>query len=151
MIKKRASDGLGDESGPGWRQLLIFPEGTTTNGRSLIKFKTGAFEVNKISNSSLSSITYNNRIPEWGNITVFVSSLVCRSRWFWSDRWTITIPTQSRGLGTRPSTIPWCSSGWPCVNSTQISRYINNNCYNLKHAQLRTPDSQLSFPDTLHP
>jgi lysophosphatidylcholine acyltransferase/lyso-PAF acetyltransferase len=28
---------------PGWPQTLIFPEGTTTNGRALITFKKGAF------------------------------------------------------------------------------------------------------------
>ena len=29
--------------GTGWPQTLIFPEGTTTNGRLLITFKSGAF------------------------------------------------------------------------------------------------------------
>ena len=27
----------------GWPQLLIFPEGTTTNGQALVRFRTGAF------------------------------------------------------------------------------------------------------------
>ena len=30
-----------------WPQIFIFPEGTCTNGRALIKFKTGAFQVNQ--------------------------------------------------------------------------------------------------------
>ncbi len=64
LIKKRASDGLGDESRPGWRQLLIFPEGTTTNGRSLIKFKTGAFEVNKI-NKRWRNYSFMGSIPNF--------------------------------------------------------------------------------------
>ena len=28
---------------PGWPQIVIFPEGTTTNGQSIIQFKAGAF------------------------------------------------------------------------------------------------------------
>lgn len=27
----------------GWPQVMIFPEATTTNGRALVSFKTGAF------------------------------------------------------------------------------------------------------------
>ena len=30
-----------------WPQIFIFPEGTCTNGRALIKFKTGAFQVSR--------------------------------------------------------------------------------------------------------
>ena len=30
-------------SSHGWPQVFIFPEGTTTNGKQLIRFKTGAF------------------------------------------------------------------------------------------------------------
>lgn len=29
---------------PTWRQLLLFPEGTCTNGKGLIHFKAGAFQ-----------------------------------------------------------------------------------------------------------
>uniref|UniRef100_A0A3P9IJ17 Lysophosphatidylcholine acyltransferase 4 n=1 Tax=Oryzias latipes TaxID=8090 RepID=A0A3P9IJ17_ORYLA len=36
LIQRLTSDGY-------WPQMLMFPEGTTTNGRSLIKFKPGAF------------------------------------------------------------------------------------------------------------
>eukprot|EP01064_Diplonema_japonicum_P013508 TRINITY_DN21075_c0_g1_i1.p1 TRINITY_DN21075_c0_g1~~TRINITY_DN21075_c0_g1_i1.p1 ORF type:complete len:561 (+),score=77.00 TRINITY_DN21075_c0_g1_i1:63-1685(+) len=35
-IKKRATE-------PGWPAVAMFPEGTTTNGKALIKFKKGAF------------------------------------------------------------------------------------------------------------
>eukprot|EP00659_Diplonema_papillatum_P009175 gene9175-14228_t len=35
-IKRRATEG-------GWPQVALFPEGTTTNGKALIKFKAGAF------------------------------------------------------------------------------------------------------------
>jgi len=35
-IKERCSQ-------KGWPQLLIFPEGTTTNGQALVRFRTGAF------------------------------------------------------------------------------------------------------------
>ena len=35
-IKRRSSE-------PGWPQMVIFPEGTNTNGKILIKFKSGAF------------------------------------------------------------------------------------------------------------
>ena len=28
----------------GYRQLLVFPEGTTTNGRALVHFKSGSFQ-----------------------------------------------------------------------------------------------------------
>jgi len=38
QIKKRATDEAV------WPQIFIFPEGTCTNGRALIKFKTGAFQ-----------------------------------------------------------------------------------------------------------
>ena len=47
QINARASDVTESIKGSTWRQLFIFPEGTTTNGKSLIKFKTGAFQVNK--------------------------------------------------------------------------------------------------------
>jgi hypothetical protein len=30
---------------PVWPQVLLFPEGTCTNGKALIKFKSGAFQV----------------------------------------------------------------------------------------------------------
>ena len=46
-IKARASHGFnqtGSDKTGSWRQLFIFPEGTTTNGKTLIRFKTGAFE-----------------------------------------------------------------------------------------------------------
>ena len=33
------------ESTKSWPQILIFPEGTCTNGQALIKYKTGAFQV----------------------------------------------------------------------------------------------------------
>lgn len=126
MIKIRASDRLGDESRPGWRQLLLFPEGTTTNGRCLIKFKTGAFEVNGIKMFSFLSIraiyVTMQCQHEWS--FAFFSSLACRSKWFWSARSTLTISTHSRGLGTRLPKIPWCSCGWQCVSSTQILRYL---------------------------
>ncbi|RVE60334.1 hypothetical protein OJAV_G00179880 [Oryzias javanicus] len=36
LIQRLTSDGY-------WPQMLMFPEGTTTNGRALIKFKPGAF------------------------------------------------------------------------------------------------------------
>ena len=47
QINARASDVTESIKGSTWRQLFIFPEGTTTNGKSLIKFKTGAFQVNR--------------------------------------------------------------------------------------------------------
>jgi len=34
-------------SGPGWPRVLIFPEGTTTDGTALIRFKVGAFNVGR--------------------------------------------------------------------------------------------------------
>ena len=46
QINARASDVTESSKGSTWRQLFIFPEGTTTNGKTLIKFKTGAFQVN---------------------------------------------------------------------------------------------------------
>ena len=36
VLRQRSSE-------PGWPQLLIFPEGTTTNGSQLVIFRTGAF------------------------------------------------------------------------------------------------------------
>jgi len=36
LLKQRSSE-------PGWPQLMIFPEGTVTNGQTLVMFKTGAF------------------------------------------------------------------------------------------------------------
>ena len=45
QIKARACDVTQTKNGLSWRQLFVFPEGTTTNGRTLIKFKTGAFQV----------------------------------------------------------------------------------------------------------
>ena len=36
LLKQRSSE-------PGWPQLMIFPEGTVTNGKTLVMFKTGAF------------------------------------------------------------------------------------------------------------
>ena len=42
----------GSDSGSSWRQIFIYPEGTTTNGRALIKYKTGAFQVNPPMNQS---------------------------------------------------------------------------------------------------
>ena len=39
-IKKRCLE-------PGWPQLLIFPEGTNTNGEALVLFRTGAFSTGK--------------------------------------------------------------------------------------------------------
>ena len=40
MISRRSSE-------PGWPQTLIFPEGTNTNGKVLIRFRTGAFATSK--------------------------------------------------------------------------------------------------------
>jgi len=34
-------------SGPGWPRIIIFPEGTTTDGTALIRFKVGAFNVGR--------------------------------------------------------------------------------------------------------
>ena len=39
-IKKRCLE-------PGWPQLLIFPEGTNTNGEALVLFRSGAFSTGK--------------------------------------------------------------------------------------------------------
>jgi len=36
MLKQRCTE-------KGWPQLLIFPEGTNTNGKALVRFRTGAF------------------------------------------------------------------------------------------------------------
>ena len=47
QIKARACDVTQTKNGLSWRQLFVFPEGTTTNGRTLIKFKTGAFQVRR--------------------------------------------------------------------------------------------------------
>jgi 1-acyl-sn-glycerol-3-phosphate acyltransferase len=46
-IQGSNSDFTQSDQGSSWRQLFIFPEGTTTNGKALIKFKTGAFQVGK--------------------------------------------------------------------------------------------------------
>ena len=43
QIKNRALD-TELEKGPKWPQVFIFPEGTCTNSRALIKFKSGAFQ-----------------------------------------------------------------------------------------------------------
>jgi 1-acyl-sn-glycerol-3-phosphate acyltransferase len=40
MISKRSSE-------DGWLQTLIFPEGTNTNGKAFIQFRTGAFSTSK--------------------------------------------------------------------------------------------------------
>jgi len=40
MISRRSYE-------PGWPQTLIFPEGTNTNGKVLIRFRTGAFATSK--------------------------------------------------------------------------------------------------------
>jgi len=34
-------------SGEGWPRLLVFPEGTCTNQKALISFKSGAFNPGK--------------------------------------------------------------------------------------------------------
>ena len=43
--KKNVIESMKNRAKPntGWPQTLIFPEGTTTNGRLLITFKSGAF------------------------------------------------------------------------------------------------------------
>jgi len=45
QISNRATDNTQSESGNSWRQLFLFPEGTCTNGKAIVKFKTGAFQV----------------------------------------------------------------------------------------------------------
>ena len=40
MINKRSSE-------VGWPQTLVFPEGTNTNGKALVQFRTGAFATSK--------------------------------------------------------------------------------------------------------
>lgn len=42
MVKQRMQDMVAGRL-PGARPVLLFPEGTTTNGRYLLPFKTGAF------------------------------------------------------------------------------------------------------------
>jgi len=44
LIKSRAMNQNSCESTKSWPQILIFPEGTCTNGQALIKYKTGAFQ-----------------------------------------------------------------------------------------------------------
>jgi len=44
QISNRATDNTQSESGNSWRQLFLFPEGTCTNGKAIVKFKTGAFQ-----------------------------------------------------------------------------------------------------------
>lgn len=42
MVKARMQE-MWEGSRPGARPILLFPEGTTTNGDFLLPFKTGAF------------------------------------------------------------------------------------------------------------
>eukprot|EP01062_Namystynia_karyoxenos_P063151 TRINITY_DN55977_c0_g1_i1.p1 TRINITY_DN55977_c0_g1~~TRINITY_DN55977_c0_g1_i1.p1 ORF type:complete len:610 (+),score=220.60 TRINITY_DN55977_c0_g1_i1:93-1832(+) len=37
LLQRRATE-------PGWPQVMLFPEGTTTNGRALVQFRPGAFK-----------------------------------------------------------------------------------------------------------
>ena len=44
-LQSRALDQPKNDQTRSWPQMLIFPEGTCTNGQALIKFKSGAFQV----------------------------------------------------------------------------------------------------------
>ena len=43
LVRQRMADMAAGRLPPHSRPLLLFPEGTTTNGRFLLPFKTGAF------------------------------------------------------------------------------------------------------------
>ena len=45
QLQSRALDQPKNDQTRSWPQMLIFPEGTCTNGQALIKFKSGAFQV----------------------------------------------------------------------------------------------------------
>ena len=49
------------ESTKSWPQILIFPEGTCTNGQALIKYKTGAFQVCMTQQHELLSFFYESK------------------------------------------------------------------------------------------
>jgi lysophosphatidylcholine acyltransferase/lyso-PAF acetyltransferase len=49
----------------GWRHLLLFPEGTTTNRKALIKFKRGAFTPGTPVQPILFRSPFNHFDPAW--------------------------------------------------------------------------------------
>lgn len=55
-------------SGEGLRPVLLFPEGTTTNGKQLLPFKTGAFLAGAPVQPCMIKYTTNKVSPSWDSI-----------------------------------------------------------------------------------
>ncbi|GBG91679.1 hypothetical protein CBR_g53493 [Chara braunii] len=69
-IKRKASD-------PGWPRLLLFPEGTTTNGRAVVSFKLGAFLSGLPIQPVVIRYPHIHLDPSWG-VDISMSSLLFR-------------------------------------------------------------------------
>jgi len=62
-------------------RMLIFPEGTTTNGQSLLPFKRGAFLAKMPVQPVLLKFEYDNFSPAWETITPAVSLGLMSVQW----------------------------------------------------------------------
>ena len=51
FLQQRAFDQFEEKGKRNWPQIFIFPEGTCTNAKGLINFKTGAFQVSLLMSS----------------------------------------------------------------------------------------------------
>ena len=84
VLRQRSSE-------PGWPQLLIFPEGTTTNANQLVIFRTGAFAAGQ----PVQPVTLQRR---WGQVDSSVGWTDRRggqvdSSVGWTERWSGQVDT----------------------------------------------------------
>jgi len=61
LVRKRAKD----MHQGGWRQIIFYPEGTTTNGKALLRFKCGAFVPGLAVQPVLLRIDNNPDVARW--------------------------------------------------------------------------------------
>uniref|UniRef100_A0A8C7Z469 Lysophosphatidylcholine acyltransferase 4 n=1 Tax=Oryzias sinensis TaxID=183150 RepID=A0A8C7Z469_9TELE len=121
LIQRLTSDGY-------WPQMLMFPEGTTTNGRSLIKFKPGAF---------LAGVPVQPVLLHYPNRLVSERGRGCCHGWFITtiyDPQGLKVRVCERGLLSLSGVgVEGCQS-WEslCASQLYFHKYISNEIMELK-------------------